>query len=172
VLAVGDYEFQKKCLGKMREVSQAQGRTILFVSHNMTAIRSLCKTGLQLHNGAVARHGEINDVVDNYLSVEKPSLMEEWGMKDAPGTEEAKLLYAGIDNVTGVLFIDEPFSITFKIWLNIQSPDRLRKINFSLVVSTLDGQVAFNVGSKAIYAKQPFIQTTCHIPPNFLNDEF
>jgi lipopolysaccharide transport system ATP-binding protein len=98
--------------------------------------------------------------------------MEEWGMKDAPGTEEAKLLYAGIDNVTGVLFIDEPFSITFKIWLNIQSPDRLRKINFSLVVSTLDGQVAFNVGSKAIYAKQPFIQTTCHIPPNFLNDEF
>ena len=172
VLAVGDYEFQKKCLGKMQEVSQAQGRTILFVSHNMTAIRSLCKKGLLLQNGEVARHGEINEVVDNYLLVEKPSLMQEWHMSDAPGSDEAKLLYAGIENTTGVLFIDEQLNITFRVWLNIQSPEKPRGINFSLVVSTADGQVAFNVGSDALVAKHAFIETTCHIPANFLNDEF
>lgn len=67
VLAVGDAEFQKKAIGKMQDVSKGEGRTVLFVSHNMASIRALCKTGVLLEYGSVKYSGEINDVVDYYL---------------------------------------------------------------------------------------------------------
>ncbi|HZB15305.1 MAG TPA: polysaccharide ABC transporter ATP-binding protein [Chryseolinea sp.] len=66
VLAVGDAEFQKKCLGKMENVSK-NGRTILFVSHNMQALSLLCKTGIYLKNGHVESSGEINKTINQYL---------------------------------------------------------------------------------------------------------
>ena len=68
VLAVGDAEFQKKAIGKMQDVSQGEGRTVLFVSHNMASIRKLCHTGLLLENGKVKTTGLIEDVVDAYLA--------------------------------------------------------------------------------------------------------
>ena len=68
VLAVGDAEFQKKAIGKMQDVSQGGGRTVLFVSHNMGSIRQLCKSGIMLENGMVKQSGNIHDVVDYYLS--------------------------------------------------------------------------------------------------------
>lgn len=67
VLAVGDAQFQKKCFEKMREIG-TQGRTILFVSHNMSAVRSLCAQALIVEKGAVVAQGEINETVDEYLS--------------------------------------------------------------------------------------------------------
>lgn len=69
VLAVGDAEFQKKAIGKMQDVSKGYGRTVLFVSHNMDSIRSLCKHGILLKNGMVEYTGEVNDVVDRYIQV-------------------------------------------------------------------------------------------------------
>jgi len=69
VLAVGDAEFQKKAIGKMKDVSQGQGRTVLFVSHNMASIRNLCTTGVLLEKGMVKyRDNNINKVVDFYLN--------------------------------------------------------------------------------------------------------
>lgn len=68
VLAVGDAEFQKKAIGKMQDVSKGEGRTVLFVSHNMGAVRNLCKTGYLLDNGLITKQGGIIDVVDYYLS--------------------------------------------------------------------------------------------------------
>ena len=67
VLAVGDAEFQKKAIGKMQDVSQGGGRTVLFVSHNMTSVRHLCKKGVLLENGTVKFRGDVNDVIDQYL---------------------------------------------------------------------------------------------------------
>ena len=67
VLAVGDAEFQKKCLGKMNGVTKGEGRTILFVSHNMTAIRNLCTKGIYLEKGTIGFLGEIEDCIDHYL---------------------------------------------------------------------------------------------------------
>ena len=67
VLAVGDAEFQKKAIGKMQDVSRGHGRTVLFVSHNMSAVRKLCYTGILLENGTIRYSGKINDVVDHYL---------------------------------------------------------------------------------------------------------
>jgi lipopolysaccharide transport system ATP-binding protein len=67
VLAVGDAEFQKKCLGKMEEVTQQEGRTILFVSHNMEAIHRLCKKTILLEDGEIKKVGDTNEVVGVYL---------------------------------------------------------------------------------------------------------
>ena len=67
VLAVGDAQFQKKCLDKMRQVG-TEGRTILFVSHNMSALRAICQNGIELTEGQVAHRGEINNVIDKYLA--------------------------------------------------------------------------------------------------------
>ena len=66
VLAVGDAEFQKKCLGKMDEISKKQGRTILFVSHNMTAVRQLCNRGMFIEHGKIKHIGQVSDVIDLY----------------------------------------------------------------------------------------------------------
>jgi lipopolysaccharide transport system ATP-binding protein len=67
VLAVGDAEFQKKAIGKMKDVSQGQGRTVLFVSHNMASIRALCNHGVLLEKGQVKFMGDVNDTVDMYM---------------------------------------------------------------------------------------------------------
>lgn len=67
VLAVGDAEFQKKCLGKMEEITQSQGRTILFVSHNLDTVRRLCKKTILLEKGQIKNIGETNTVMDYYL---------------------------------------------------------------------------------------------------------
>ena len=68
VLAVGDAEFQKKAIGKMQDVSKGEGRTVLFVSHNMASVKSLCKSGVVLHNGSVQKIGTANECVDFYMS--------------------------------------------------------------------------------------------------------
>lgn len=67
VLAVGDAEFQKKAIGKMQQVSHNEGRTVLFVSHNMGSVRKLCNKGILLENGSKTLEGEINEVIDRYL---------------------------------------------------------------------------------------------------------
>ena len=68
VLAVGDAEFQKKAIGKMKDVSAGEGRTVLFVSHNMASLKALCRRGILLNNGLVGFDGSIADTIDLYLS--------------------------------------------------------------------------------------------------------
>jgi lipopolysaccharide transport system ATP-binding protein len=95
VLAVGDAEFQKKCLGKMGDVANA-GRTVLFVSHNMSAVQSLCKTALQLESGHIVQTGDSKSVVSAYLaSSGKISSAMVWCDESAPGNEEIRLKSIG-----------------------------------------------------------------------------
>ena len=87
VLAVGDAEFQKKAIGKMQDVSKGEGRTVLFVSHNMAAVRSLCKNGFVLKNGQIDFIGSANECVDYYLSlgknrIEGDKLIKSFKIKD------------------------------------------------------------------------------------------
>ena len=82
VLAVGDAEFQKKAIGKMQDVSKGEGRTVLFVSHNMAAVRSLCTRGVMLKNGTVDFMGNIPDTLDHYL-------------RNGEGTQKSKI----VDNI-------------------------------------------------------------------------
>jgi lipopolysaccharide transport system ATP-binding protein len=68
VLAVGDAEFQKKAIGKMQDISREGGRTVLFVSHNMSAIQTLCNTCLLMKTGKISAHGKTNDIIQIYLN--------------------------------------------------------------------------------------------------------
>ena len=74
VLAVGDAEFQKKAIGKMQDISKQGGRTVLFVSHNMAAVKSLCTRGIVLENGKVIFEGGIDQTISKYLQAEKVNI--------------------------------------------------------------------------------------------------
>ncbi len=99
VLAVGDMEFQKKCLGKMEEVSKQQGRTILFVSHNMTYISSLCTKGLLLNNGKIAASGDVSEVISTYVShIANRTARQSWKGNEQPGNDIVKVHSVGLVN--------------------------------------------------------------------------
>ncbi len=89
VLAVGDAEFQKKCLGKLQDVSNSEGRTVLFVSHNLMALSSLCNKGIYLKNGQVRSQGEIEDTLSQYTREGSDMLTTEW--KGNTGDEFVKI---------------------------------------------------------------------------------
>jgi lipopolysaccharide transport system ATP-binding protein len=89
VLAVGDAEFQKKCLGKMQDVSTSEGRTVLFVSHNLMALSSLCNTGIYLKKGQVQMQGQIEDVLSAYTRDGSDSHLSEW--KGNEGDDAVKI---------------------------------------------------------------------------------
>lgn len=78
VLAVGDAEFQKKAIGKMKEVSEGGGRTVLFVSHNMASVKALCNKGLVMNHGTISFIGQINEAIDFYLDENKGSKNQEY----------------------------------------------------------------------------------------------
>jgi lipopolysaccharide transport system ATP-binding protein len=100
VLAVGDAEFQKKCLGKMKDVTGA-GRTVLFVSHNMTAMNSLCDQVLYLKEGKLEKLGATASVINYYLSKgSEISTRRNWDIEDAPGDDAVRLLGVRLVNTS------------------------------------------------------------------------
>ena len=117
VLAVGDAEFQKKAIGKMQDVSQGQGRTVLFVSHNMASVRQLCHTGILLNQGTIQMMGDMGDVIDTYIAdtaVDTEGIGAIWH-KDVLEDKPVQLIHAEILNSQGVptssLSCDEDFDI-------------------------------------------------------------
>jgi len=91
VLAVGDASFQKKCIGKMDSISD-QGRTVLFVSHNLNAIKKLCEKAILLDSGALQKYGDTENVIDVYKQHNNSLQCEvAWQEANAPGTEDFKL---------------------------------------------------------------------------------
>ena len=94
VLAVGDAEFQKKCIGRMKDVSVNDGRTVLFVSHNMAAVKQMCTKGLVLRHGQTVFHGTEVEAVNYYQnSADISSQLEHQGdLDDAPGNANIRLL--------------------------------------------------------------------------------
>jgi lipopolysaccharide transport system ATP-binding protein len=101
VLAVGDVEFQKKCLGKMSDVSKGAGRTVLFVSHNLSAVLSLCDKGIYLKKGQIRSIGDTDQVVNAYLSGGAESGTLRTWITDHPGDGIARLHAARIINEAG-----------------------------------------------------------------------
>ncbi len=99
VLAVGDAEFQKKAIGKMQDISQKDGRTVLFVSHNMASIQTLCSRGLVLSNGSISFEGNAEAAVKHYLSENNyDDLCAEKAFKPIPG-KSFQLVYAKVCDV-------------------------------------------------------------------------
>jgi lipopolysaccharide transport system ATP-binding protein len=92
VLAVGDAEFQKKAMGKMKDVSNKEGRTVLFVSHNMAAVKQLCHRGIILHNGKLFFEGDIQYVTEKYLQSSITMARENtWVDEDRPGNDKVRI---------------------------------------------------------------------------------
>ncbi len=114
VLAVGDAEFQKKAIGKMQDVSRGEGRTVLFVSHNMNAVQSLCKSGLLLENGSIAYSGTIDNVINHYLSESvQTNRKTTWSVDKAPTMNGIRLLSAEITNSEDVLYAGDSIHLRF-----------------------------------------------------------
>jgi lipopolysaccharide transport system ATP-binding protein len=123
VLAVGDAEFQKKAIGKMKEVSAGGGRTVLFVSHNMASIKALCTTGIVLANGKLEFEGMINQAVDYYIKNEVSAVdyIYETSIKNPTGLfiKRATILIDGLNK--GIYRNGQAFSVQIELEKNINS---------------------------------------------------
>jgi len=172
VLAVGDADFQKKCLGKMREVSQSDGRTILFVSHNMQAVNNLCNKALWLQQGNVKEIGESSAVVNKYLSsVQRLNIQQSWdNMAEAPGNDFIRFkkveLIPHKNSPTDPLDIRTPLTIKFQFW-NLTGHTSL---SIGLHLFSYGGECIFDIPSPSRFFDKGLIEGECTIPGNFLND--
>jgi lipopolysaccharide transport system ATP-binding protein len=145
VLAVGDVEFQKKCLGKMDQVAKG-GRTILFVSHNMQAIKMLCKKAILLQAGKCIMEAQTQDIVNNYLSESsaKQCGIRTWDdVRSCPGDEHLNLIAVRLKNELGNITdqFESSKPIIIELELDIKKPDPDLTVGFDLTRS--DGVVIF-----------------------------
>ncbi len=177
VLSVGDAEFQKKCLSKIQG-SGDEGRTVVLVSHNMTAIQRLCQKVFWMDHGNIVVSGSPRDVVGEYLSTVSTAVSEqEWPDADsAPGNDKVRLRSARVRPLDGdpvdPISVRTPFLMEFEYW-NLKPQAR---INLSLSVHTEDGVLAFATGpiGEPLWNGKPFpvglFCSACYVPGDLLND--
>jgi lipopolysaccharide transport system ATP-binding protein len=170
VLAVGDAEFQKKCVGKMGEVSK-EGRTVLLVSHNMTVLSSLCDRAILLENGTKILEGSAEKVVSTYIQSARVSVGEvSWDAVDKKANngrmrlDKARIICNG--EITADVFIDKPVFIQYDFEVLV---DRLN-ISTSIHLCDKNGTCVLATGTASRVVDRGMYQQTCTIPANFLND--
>ena len=135
VLAVGDAETQKKAIGKMQDNSKGEGKTVLFVSHNMDAVKKLCNTGILLHNGEIKQNGDIDSVLKSYLTHYSDS--ETDSSLDFPidKNKKAQILKVELKNAAGNK-VQEYFSnqnIFIEITIKNEQNNASARLNFSIL---------------------------------------
>jgi lipopolysaccharide transport system ATP-binding protein len=182
VLAVGDAEFQKKCLGKMKDVS-GQGRTVLFVSHNMGAIKGLCNKSMLLKKGCISHSGDTSEVVNRYLG-EAFGLLGRVSWEDevskAPGSEFIRLTKIELRNNGQVTnypdirteIILDVYYKNFKQDSTYQISIHLMDINDNMIIASLNAPSACLI--EDVYYDKPYdigiYKTEVRIPANLLNE--
>lgn len=169
VLAVGDAAFQKKCLGKMGNVSR-EGRTIVFVSHNMTALLKLCTRVLWLDGGKAVEAGDPRKVIDHYLQTNAVANLESvWEDNlTAPGNERVRLRSVRVIAQTDPgepITVHTPLRIEFTYWSYV--PNSV--LNVSMLLNNLEEVCVFNIGSGYACLPAGLIRHTVEIPGDFLN---
>ena len=173
VLAVGDAEFQKKAIGKMQDVSKGEGRTVLFVSHNMTSIKALCKRGVILKNGLLVDDGPVDEVVTHYLRGDNAvANVKTWNIPEIK-KKGFELLEIGVrrknGNYSDVMRMDQELEVVIHYKLDYVVD------NFWITMHMKNEQgnkiFSFSGGGRC-YDKHheagEYIQI-CTIPANFLN---
>ncbi|MEP6569282.1 MAG: ABC transporter ATP-binding protein [Acidobacteriota bacterium] len=182
VLAVGDAQFQKKCLGKMSEVAH-EGRTVLFVSHNMTAVNQLCPRTMMLADGRVVLAGKTSEVVSKYLQAGSGGGAEYvWNdSRRAPGNENFKLHAVRVvsdGTIKSEVDIDKAVSIEVEFW---SLREGLRNVCTNIYLLDSIGTIVLSTGSTPAANSLPegwfdkphptgMFRATCTFPPNFLNE--
>lgn len=167
VLAVGDAEFQKKCLGKMNDVSKGEGRTVLFVSHNMAAIKSICNSGIVLENGQIKLIGEIDKVLDVY---NQQNTITEFKFEN----EEISLNFfkvVGQDNVE-IFNISNGKNFCFRFSINLKK--NAPKIGFCIAIYNELGELitainSYHLADKLNNLKCRDIVIEVHLPKYIFN---
>ncbi len=176
VLAVGDAEFQKKCLGKMEDVAQ-HGRTVLFVSHNMTAVRNLCQKGIILSKGKIQLIGNTEDAINCYVNENTESLTKiEYTFQEAPGNHEARFILGEIRPLfqkTWPIEEQDGFELEF-VFMYLGKEETNLDITFHLVDDY--GNLVF-VGSSAfeltpINFNHGIIKAVCQIPEGIIHQGY
>ncbi len=180
VLAVGDAEFQRKCLGKMKEVAEG-GRTVIFVSHNMTAIMNLCQRVIVLNRGIMVADSEPDKAVEYYLDSggAKTGTIVWDDMENAPGDNVVRLRSVDIIQ-SGVTTYE--VDISREVSIQIEYKNFIDNSRFYLVVQLLDqyGSILFSSVNLNSFCLEPdplcgktlhagLYRTSCIIPANFLN---
>jgi lipopolysaccharide transport system ATP-binding protein len=172
VLAVGDAEFQKQAIGKMQDVSKGEGRTVLFVSHNMGSIKSLCTKGLVLNNGVSVFEGNTNEAVDYYLNQDSKKVGSGSVEFEKDNTKELSLLR--VEVLDTKQRIRTTFSQTEEIIIRITfyASDNIIGSRFNLRVKTIHEEDVFLTSSHALTKsgiQKGYGNLDIVIPPNLLN---
>jgi lipopolysaccharide transport system ATP-binding protein len=173
VLAVGDAEFQKKCLGKMNQVSASEGRTVLFVSHNLTAVESLCNQAIYLDMGRMVMQSGTADVVKEYVSRDlSAKRVIRSSNEHKLGNESLTIVEAAIENGSSgnpADILDITADITLRLTVINHTKEEYLSVGFDLKTAKED--VVFGSGSKIFCPIGIPAVHTCTIPGNFLNDD-
>jgi lipopolysaccharide transport system ATP-binding protein len=170
VLAVGDAQFQKKCLGKMSEVSRG-GRTVLFVSHNMVAVQSLCHSALLLQDGRLVTEGPTASVVSAYLrDAYRREETPAWSTpEDAPGNELLRIKRVQITPLKeapdGLIGMDSPIRIDTDFW--VLKPGMQLHLTYHLVSD--EGIIVLTTGCPAVRRPIGLHRASFTLPGNLLN---
>jgi lipopolysaccharide transport system ATP-binding protein len=176
VLAVGDAQFQKKCLGMMQNVA-GQGRTVVFVSHNMTAVQGLCNRAIWLDHGGLAGDGPVKGTVSAYMkNGSHAKTARNWPeVASAPGSKTFRLRRACVrpaDSNSNGISVSTAVLLEFEYW-NLEPGCRL---NLSIHLFNEDGIRVFNTAPhrEPVWHGKPFqpglYKSVCRIPGNLLND--
>jgi len=170
VLAVGDVEFQKKAIGKMQDISKGEGRTVLFVSHNMAAVKSLCTRGIVLENGGALFDGNVDQAINNYLKIDNTKNNNIREFDQSFGNEQVKLNFIGIRNVNrtydDTLVENLEIEILTELFLKEQANSNYH-ITYHLYNEVGENMFSFydrNKESKLKYGKN---KIKCTIPSDF-----
>lgn len=177
VLAVGDAGFRAKCLGKMGAVA-SEGRTVLFVSHNMAAVQTLCKRVIWLQQGKILGDGNANNIVKEYLGGAATVAIERlWSdPASAPGNDKVRIHHACVRPI-GIqppepITIQTAFALEFEYW----NLDHNAHLNLSLNLYNQQGTVVFATYPlrEPVWHGRPFpvglFRSSCYVPGNLLND--
>ena len=152
VLAVGDAEFQKKAIGKMDSLSKGEGRTVLFVSHNMGSIRSLCTRGIVLNNGRTIFEGKTSQAIDSYLNQDRTEIGS--GKIDFAdlnlGDDDLILLKAGVSDIIGRTRTIFTQSEEIVVQIHFQAFHEILGMRFNLGLKTISGEDVFVSSSHSL----------------------
>ena len=177
VLAVGDTEFQKKAIGKMQDISSNDGRTILFVSHNLTAICDLCTKGILLTNGSITLKDNIQNVVVKYLSILEDFKKEKsWIGDDAPGNEYIKvrkvyIVNKNFEKIDHALIDQEiGFCVQYEVLEDIQNFIHSINVYNSMKTHLFTSHDDFENNNSTVKVKGMY-QITVWIPSDLLQDD-
>ena len=174
VLAVGDAAFQKKCLGKMGDVSK-EGRTVLFVSHNMGAIARMCDHCMLIERGILEMQGSTQRVIDSYMKKDMQSdqAQRSWGTSEAPGDESCRLIGIRVCQPSAVPNASIDITRSFEVEITTQSNKSEMDLAISLQILTADGRILMHTAdltnSEAIGRKPGLRVSLCEFPAQLLN---